>query len=203
MQRYKIINLKIPHIWQNLRLGIVCLPIAIVEAIAPTGTQVLAQTTCPEQVEPPIEQMLPDLPSYANRAIARSRQRGNPDPPSSIIVAGQPEFTPLPLGTARSTLGTENSEETEEENVRQVFFTTLERVYTPTDAIELQGYHWLFLTPTQNGWQLVVMYSAFDSYPASDAPTPPEDTTDGALAQGVRNWLRDCQARNMEQQSRV
>ena len=146
--------------------------------------------------------MLPDLPSYANRAISRSRQRENPDPPSSIIVAGQPEFTPLPLGTARSTVGTEHSEE-REENVRQVFFSTLERVYTPTDAIELQGYHWLFITPTQNGWQLVVMYSVFDSYLASNAPTPPENTTDGALAQGVRNWLRDCQARNMEPQSRV
>ncbi|MBE9041026.1 hypothetical protein IQ235_09560 [Oscillatoriales cyanobacterium LEGE 11467] len=208
MQRYRIANIKsdrfkiaptLAQVWSGIQ------PVTVFwvsMAFWGMPSEAVAQTSCPIEVESLVEQMLPDLPGYANRAIARSRQRENPDPSSSIVIAGQPEFTPLPLGTERSIVSTENSEENIQ-NIQQVFLTTLDRVYTAADAIELQGYHWLFLTATENGWQLAVMYSAFDSYPAGDAPTPPENTTDGAIAQGVRNWLRDCQAREMELQSRV
>ncbi|MDY6938372.1 MAG: hypothetical protein SWY16_11960 [Cyanobacteriota bacterium] len=192
MARSNIVLPTIADRVRQIRQRIACwMPMAIALTIAAPS---LARETCPAQVEPLVEQMLPDLPGYANRAIARSRQRGNSDPSSSIIVAGVPEFTPLPLGTARST----GVGEPADDNVRQVFLTTLERVYTPNETIDLQGYHWLFLTATENGWQLVVMYSTRNSHPPSDAPTPPIDATEGAIANGVRTWLRDCHARDME-----
>lgn len=72
----------------------------------------LNRSTCPENLQALIAQMLPDLPGYANRVLRRSSISDQVGANSSspllniyVITAGNPEFEPLPLGAGRSTTG--------------------------------------------------------------------------------------------------
>jgi hypothetical protein len=137
-------------------------------------------------------QFLQDLPSYANRASQRARRLSRATEVFSyMVVAGRPEFEPLPLNPGDYTRDTLT---TVSEGVEQVFFTTLERQYIAGKAIELQLFHWLFLTKTESGWQFVMMLSQIGSYPKNQPPTPPQDSSNGVVAQGIKAWLRDCRA---------
>ncbi|MEC4813718.1 MAG: hypothetical protein SAK29_10680 [Scytonema sp. PMC 1069.18] len=138
------------------------------------------------------KQFLQDLPSYANRASQRARRLNRmTDVFSYMVVAGRPEFERLPLNPGDYT---RDKLTTVSEEVEQVFFTTLERRYTAGKAIELQLFHWLFLTRTKSGWQFVMMFSQIGSYPKNEPPTPPQDSSNGIVAQGIKAWLRDCRA---------
>ncbi len=138
-------------------------------------------------------QLLRDLPAYANRSSQRARILSRVgDVFSYMLVAGKPDFTPLPLNANGYTQETSKADA---EDVKQVFFTTLERIYTDGKAVELQQFHWLLLTQSQNGWRMVMMFSQTGSYPAVYPPTPPRDSTNGVVAQGVETWLRDCRSR--------
>ncbi|MDZ8184862.1 MAG: hypothetical protein RMX96_08425 [Nostoc sp. ChiSLP02] len=152
-----------------------------------------AKSMCSEQdLETLTTQLLQDLPSYANRANQRARRRSrSADLYSYMLVAGRPEFTALPLNIEEYSTGTS---ETSASGVEQVFFTTLERQYINKTAIELQEFHWLLLTKTISGWRLVMMFSQTGAYPKNQPPSPPRDSSNGAIAQGVQAWLRDCQA---------
>ncbi|OKH15713.1 hypothetical protein NIES592_06465 [Fischerella major NIES-592] len=137
-------------------------------------------------------QLLQDLPSYANRVIQRARRFGRKtDIFSYVLAAGRPEFTPLPLN-----LTGEIPKELKytEKDVKQVFFTTLERQYIGKKAVELQQFHWLFLAKAENGWWMVMMFSRTASDPKQNPPTPPQDSSHGVIAQGIQTWLRDCRA---------
>ncbi|KYC36176.1 hypothetical protein WA1_41310 [Scytonema hofmannii PCC 7110] len=144
-------------------------------------------------------QMLRDLPSYANRASQRSRRLSRKNEVFSyIVVAGRPEFEPLPLNPSEHTV---DSVKTQSEGVEQVFFTTLERQYVNGKAIQLQEFHWLFLTKAENSWLFVMMFSQIGSYPKNQPPTPPRDSSNGVIAQGISNWLRDCRAESVRGRS--
>ncbi|MBF1990429.1 hypothetical protein [Fischerella thermalis] len=137
-------------------------------------------------------QLLQDLPSYANRVIQRARRFGRKtDIFSYVLAAGRPEFTPLPLN-----LTGEIPKELKytEKDVKQVFFTTLERQYIGKKAVELQQFHWLFLAKAENGWWMVMMFSRTGSDLKQNPPTPPQDSSHGVVAQGIQTWLRDCRA---------
>ena len=139
-------------------------------------------------------QLLRDLPSYANRASQRARPpllSQTPDVYSYMMVAGRPEFAPLPLNPSGYST---DALKTTSEKVDQVFFTTLERQYTQGKAVDLQQFHWLFLTKTKSGWRLMMMFSQIGYYPATKPPTPPRDSSNGVIAQAINAWLRDCQA---------
>ncbi|AFY44488.1 hypothetical protein [Nostoc sp. PCC 7107] len=141
--------------------------------------------------------LLRDLPSYANRASQRARRlTRSSDLFSYVLVAGRPEFQPLPLNPAGDDLNEQKSANTK---VEQVFFTTLERQYINSKAIELQEFHWLFLTKNQSGWYLVTMLTQTGSSTNKQPPTPPRDSTNGTVAQGVKAWLRDCQAGSLRE----
>ncbi|MBD2501823.1 hypothetical protein H6G83_14630 [Anabaena azotica FACHB-119] len=148
---------------------------------------------CREQsLETLITQLLRDLPSYANRATQRGRRlRRSSDIFSYMLIAGRPEFQPLPLKVDGS-----NSDEqkTTASDVEQVFFTTLERQYIDKKAVELEEFHWLLLTKTGNDWRFVMMFSQIGTYPLQQPPSPPRDSSSGSVAQGIKAWLRDCQA---------
>ncbi len=153
------------------------------------------KSVCSNQnIETLTTQMLRDLPSYANRTIQRARPpllSKLPDVYSYMLVAGKPDFTPLPLNPeGYSTDVTKNASP----GVEQVFFTTLERLYTSGKAVNLQQFHWLFLTKTKSGWRLVMMFSQTGYYQAKKLPTPPQDSSNGDIAQAINIWLRDCQA---------
>lgn len=148
-----------------------------------------------QNIEILTDQLLKDLPSYANRAIQRARRLSRrSDFYSYVLVAGHPEFAPLTLGPGVYAPKQPNNSET----VKQVFFTTLERQYTGGQAIELQQFHWVFLTKTQSGWRLATLFSQLGGYPTKKPPTPPRESSDGIIAQAITAWLRDCQATNRE-----
>jgi hypothetical protein len=148
------------------------------------------RTLCPDTVESLMPLLLRDLPSYANRVSQRAyidEFRITPDIPGTIIVAGRPEYDSIELTTLQYV-------PQQDDTTQQVFFTTLERQYASEAIVDLQHYHWLFLTQTQAGWQFVLLFSALGDTPPNEPPTPPQDASQGVIAQAIRLWLRDCRA---------
>lgn len=152
-------------------------------------------SNCQEQdVETLTTQLLRDLPSYANRVSQRSRRRNRTvDIYSYVLLAGRPEFVPLTLGPGEYTPVDSASLV---EPPQQVFITTLERQYIDGKPVELQDYHWLFLTKTDSGWRLAMMFSRTGPYLGGQPPTPPRDSSNGVIAQAISTWLRDCRGGN-------
>jgi hypothetical protein len=154
----------------------------------PSGLVAQGRYTCPTELQPLTELLVRDLPGYVNRLSQQSRRRSRSlDLATYMILAGQPEFTPLPL-----TLGGASPVDAGE--LQQVFLTTLERQYVSDDIVEIQTFHWIFLAPTQRGWRLAMMFSRIGGYPATTPPSPPRDTSQGLVAQSIQAWLRDCQS---------
>ncbi len=144
--------------------------------------------SCPSQIQPLTQALLRDLPAYLNRVYARVVYPQVNDW-SYAIIASQPEFEPLPVASTEYPNPTDDS-------LKQIFFTVLERQYRGSQATLLQHYHWLFLTQTENGWQIAFMFSRIGSYPATPQSllTPPRTSDDAITAQAIRLWLRDCRA---------
>lgn len=165
-----------------------CTP-ALLHPCPPIPTLLAQSATCPSDVETLTSLMLRDLPNYANRVIQRSRPVNEEiDINLYIIVAGRAEFQPLTLGP-----GSYNSVTTANvEPPQQVFFTTLERQYVEGGAIETQSFHWLFLTHTDSGWRLALMFTRLGSASPERPPTPPRESSDGIMGRAVQLWLRDC-----------
>jgi len=160
-------------------------------------TPIRLPTSCPDRLEDLMTLLLRDLPSYANRVTARSfdapigvsSRRINESRPGYVLLAGRPEFGPLTLGP-----GNYISTQPIADQPDQVFFTTLERQYAADRSVSLQHYHWLFLTRSTSGWRLVALFSRIGDEPADQPPTPPQDTTQGSIAQSIRLWLQDCRS---------
>jgi hypothetical protein len=145
-------------------------------------------SACPHDLKTLTELLLKDLPGYGNRVIQRARKlERTPYLSTYIIVAGNPDFKPLPLNNRQYNPVLPDT-------TRQIFFTTLERQYSSNKVVEAQNYHWLFLTQTQDGWRLVMVYTQFGSPSGKEPPTPPQETSDGVIGQAIRLWLRDCRA---------
>ncbi len=152
---------------------------------------VKAQARCPETIELLTEQLLKDLPSYANRVIQRTQLPSRTQDNSTyIIIAGQPEFNPLTENLQGAYIPVFPATETP--MVEQVFLTTLERQYTKKEAFSVENYHWLFLTKTSEGWYLVALYSRFGLPNSDHPPTPPQETRNGIIGTAIQLWLRDC-----------
>jgi hypothetical protein len=144
-------------------------------------------SSCPEDLNLLVDRLLSDLPSYANRVITRSQIDQKLSTPVFVIIAGRPEFEPLPLSSSQ--YSGQISDDTP-----QVFFTTLERQYGKNRSVTLQNYHWLFLTKTREGWRLATVYTQLASLDPDRVPLPPLETSQGTIGQAVRLWLRDCEA---------
>jgi hypothetical protein len=172
--------------------------VAASSASPTAGSQPLRpKTQCPTQLESLMPLMLRDLPSYANRVSQRAYTNyRTTERPGYVLLAGHPEYQPLTLGAGEYQSATESA-------VPQVFFTTLERQYFSGKAVQLQQYHWLFLTQTQSGWRFVLMLSTISDQQAqidnqqAQPSTPPRDSSQGVIAQAIRLWLRDCETGNI------
>ena len=137
-------------------------------------------------------ELLEDLPAYFNRATQRARRLDRSvQVYSYMLIASQPNFQPLPL---KSWSDEADISTGAKKGVDQVFFTTLERQYVKGKAVQLQQFHWLFLTKTESGWRVSIMYSQTGGYPKQQPPTPPRESSNSAVAQGIETWLRDCRA---------
>ncbi|AFZ45318.1 hypothetical protein PCC7418_3202 [Halothece sp. PCC 7418] len=150
-----------------------------------------AQSSCPKTITSLTESLLNDLPGYANRVIQRSRFPSRNQANSTYIIsAGKPEFNPLTANLSGDY--TPAFPQTNNEQVAQVFFTTLERQYGDKNVYSIQNYHWLFLTTTEQGWYLVTLYSRFGLPDKTHPPTPPQETSEGIIGKAIQLWLRDC-----------
>ena len=127
-----------------------------------------------------IQDMVQDFPGYANRMIQRQRDLIKPNPLPSVITVGKPDFDPLPLPF----------EEEIPDNSRQVFLTSLERTYEGLRIVDRQVYYWLFLSETEQGWELVLLLSAVtDGERLLRLP----ESREAAISEAIRVWLRDYQ----------
>lgn len=152
----------------------------------------LQNSSCPRDLKTLTNLLLKDLPSYTNRVIQRSRKLDrNYDIATYILLAGRPEFKPLPLKSLQYTPVLPDTSQ-------QIFFTTLERQYSSDRVIKRQNYHWLFLTQTPDGWRLVLVFTQFGSSREDEPPNPPQESSNGAIGQAIRLWLRDCRAGEIE-----
>jgi hypothetical protein len=154
----------------------------------------LIPPTCPEALESLIPILLDDLPSYANRVTQRSFNDNtrSTDIPGTILIAGRPEYEALSLGPG------EYVPDPSVGDPYQIFFTTLERQYVNNESVSLQNSHWLFLTQTESGWRFSLMFTRIGIARSDQPPNPPYDSSEGAIAQAVRLWLRDCNAGALE-----
>lgn len=156
---------------------------------------VKAEAGCPKTISSLTDQLLKDLPGYANRVIQRSRLPSrNQSNSTYIILAGEPEFNPLSQNMSGDYVPVFPNTETEA--VKQVFFTTLERQYSKQKVYSVENYHWLFLTATEQGWYLVTLYSRFGLPDSNHPPTPPQETSNGIIGTAIELWLRDCRFSN-------
>jgi hypothetical protein len=169
----------------------------IVESSFSAEAIALQPSVCPDNVETLVDQMLPDLPGYANRVLRRSPIWNQSEVKIYVITAGNPEFEPLPLSPGRSNPRGSNSEANTlpslngEDALQQLFITTLERQYRGTQVIEIPRYHWLFLTNTAEGWRLALIFSRTGSTRPNEPLTPPEESSQSFMAEAIRLWLRD------------
>ncbi|MGD1928836.1 MAG: hypothetical protein ACFB12_07980 [Leptolyngbyaceae cyanobacterium] len=146
---------------------------------------------CPEDMETLVTGLLRDLPSYTNRVAARSLPSdADRSGYGTMLLAGRAELEPLEI----SPQSFSDTPLTSAETVQQVFFTTLERQYTATAVVNLEQYHWLFLTPVENGWRLVLIFSRVAPATTDRPPSPPQESSEGFVGQAVKLWLRDCRA---------
>ncbi len=144
--------------------------------------------TCSANLEELTTLLLKDLPAYSNRVIQRTQDLNQAAGIKNyIITASKAEFEPLGLPRLQYN-------QIDNQDPKQVFFTVLERQYIDNKIIDLQTYHWLFLAQTDSGWRTVMMFSRFGNSAKNMPPTPPRETTNGIIGQGVKLWLRDCRA---------
>ncbi|MBD1912728.1 MULTISPECIES: hypothetical protein [unclassified Leptolyngbya] len=170
----------------GLRMG---MAVGLLNGMA--GVAIAGSSQCSNDLATLMPALLDALPSYANRVIQRSRLSERQDDISGyILLTSAPDFDPLPLEGEGP-----DSADSLDGDVQQVFFTTLERQYGISGFRRIQAHHWLFMVPTQQGWQLALMQTSIENYPSSYLPPePPRDSSNGVVAQAIRLWLRDCQA---------
>ncbi|MGD1943024.1 MAG: hypothetical protein ACFB0G_17140 [Leptolyngbyaceae cyanobacterium] len=192
---------KIGQAMVGLIAGLMTVPlVAIADTPAPATDSELAEDAapflrppmaCPEDMETLVAGLLRDLPSYTNRVAARSLPSdAELTGYGTMLLAGRAELEPLEISPQIFS----EPPLTPPETLQQVFFTTLERQYTATEVVNLEQYHWLFLTPVENGWRLVLMFSRVAPAITDRPPSPPQESSEGFVGQAVQLWLRDCRA---------
>ena len=143
---------------------------------------------CPDELSELVPLLLEDLPAYSNRVIQRTQDRNQAAGIENyIITASKAEYQPLKLPRLQY-------DSISDRDPQQVFFTVFERQYINGKTVEIETYHWLFLTQTDSGWRIVMLFSRFGNAADEKPPTPPRETTNGIIGRGVQLWLRDCRA---------
>ncbi|MBF2057917.1 MAG: hypothetical protein IGQ45_12050 [Cyanobacterium sp. T60_A2020_053] len=140
---------------------------------------------CPSDINTLGNALVKDLPDYTNRILQKNSRADSL--PVYVITASLPEFEPLPLTQTQY-----RSQKTSE--IRQIFFTTLERHYSQNQTIyQTQNYYWLLLTPTPKGWEMVTLLTKLGHSQQDTLITPPFDNSNGVTGAGIKTWLRDQQ----------
>ena len=184
---------RLKHLCGAMAIAAIFMPLGATAASrlpAPAGSRAVSppvnRHSCPTTVEALTVLLLRDLPGYGNRLAQRQKRSGSE---LYLIAASGADFTPLPVKSSEYP-------DSQDQNLHQVFFTTLERDYHQKQMRQWQQHHWLFLAQTAQGWRLALLYSRLAPYPPdlTRPPLPPRDSSQGLTAEAMRLWLRDCQA---------
>ena len=150
---------------------------------------------CPTNLGELADLLTADISDYGNRVIQKSSIFSHKLDflPTYIVTASKAELEPLSIDSLQeSSLQNTNGND----NIQQIFFTSLERQYSNSKTIvEAENYHWLILTYNNQQWQLVQSFTRF-GYPRGDKTvvSPIRDSTNGVIGQAVKIWLKDCYA---------
>ena len=157
-------------------------------AQAPESGFIRSSAACPRDFETLTNLLVRDIPSYTNR-ILQSSVADIPDSyrPAYVVAASLPERTPLDITDQVYTTDTDSYPQ-----LQQLFFTTLERQYSDLEVTEINHFHWLFLVPDGESWQMVFMFSAIAA--EGEVQLPTRDSSQGSVGQAVQRWLVDCRA---------
>ena len=151
-------------------------------------TFIRPQALCPDDLDTLSTLLVRDIPSYTNRILQSSvADISTAYRPAYVIIASQPEQTPLEIKDRVYTTQPDSIQQ-----LQQLFFTTLERQYSGLEATSISHFHWLFLAPDKNGWQMVFMLSTIDA--ENEVMLPPRDSSQGSVGQAVQRWLGDCRS---------
>jgi hypothetical protein len=134
---------------------------------------------CPAQFSDVSTEIAKDLQGYLTRTYTRLGFK------SQVVAVGSPEIEPLPIAERdRAIASNQNTNQpaAPEVDPKQMFISLLER---PSGKLEnTRKAYWLFLTNTRRGWRLAMVFTRIGN-------APPQDVSDGAIADAVRTWLRD------------
>ncbi|MEE3716198.1 hypothetical protein V2H45_05495 [Tumidithrix elongata RA019] len=155
------------------RIAIACLSLGTLHfGLSPAIAQPVPKI-CPSELKTLSKAIAKDLPSYLTRTYTRLGFK------RQIITVSLPELEPLPLAKDRSP---------SPNDPQQVFFSVLER--QPGKVETSQRAYWLFISDTKLGWRLSMAFTRISN-------APPEDVSDGAIANAVSTWLKEhCTASN-------
>ena len=194
-----MVKVNLLQVWHLKRLTKVILVIALFSSIvnlpaygntkaSPIKLEEEDNFTCPTDLKKLTTLLLSDLPAYSNRIIQRTQDSNqSAGIENYIIAASEAEFEPLGLPRLQYN-------RIDNQDPKQVFFTVSERQYIDNQIVDIQSYHWLFLTQIDSGWSTVMMFSRFGNSAENSPPTPPRETTNGIIGRGVQLWLKDCRA---------
>ena len=146
------------------------------------------QALCPDDFDTLSTLLVRDIPSYTNRILQSSvADISTAYRPAYVIIASQPDQVPLEIKDRVYTTQPDSIQQ-----LQQLFFTTLERQYSGLEATSISHFHWLFLAPDEDGWQMVFMLSTIDA--ENEVLLPPRDSSQGSVGQAVQRWLEDCRS---------
>lgn len=121
---------------------------------------------CPDSFQNLAILLSQDLPNYLNRTYTRLGIQ------EKATLASFPEVNPLLLATENKNLPAPN----------QLFISILTgRIGQP--KTQTQPY-WLLIAKTNKGWRLAMAFTKIGT-------SPPQDISDGAIADATTTWLRD------------
>jgi hypothetical protein len=134
---------------------------------------------CPSNFTDLSKAIAKDLQGYLTRTYTRLGFK------SQVVAVGIPEVEPLPL--VRNPAPDPSKAIAPADEPKQLFVSLLER---PAGKLDItKKAYWLFLTNTRRGWRLAMAFTRINN-------SPPQDVSDGAIADAVRTWLRDYCDRN-------
>ncbi|CAN1209658.1 hypothetical protein TUMEXPCC7403_05500 [Tumidithrix helvetica PCC 7403] len=141
--------------------------VGILSALPPAIAQPVAKI-CPSELKTLSEAIAKDLPSYLTRTYTRLGFK------RQILTVSLPELEPLPLAKDRIP--------SPQDDPQQVFFSVLEKLAGKAETS--QRAYWLFISTTKQGWRLSMAFTRIGN-------APPEDVSDGAIANAVSTWLKE------------
>ncbi|NJK36295.1 MAG: hypothetical protein HC835_01615 [Oscillatoriales cyanobacterium RM2_1_1] len=144
---------------------------------------------CPTDLNGLIQQLSADLPGYANRARLHYSASGLGQKPVYIITA---KFQPLEPVPPDVQLLAENHSSGRANTPNVATIVTQERWYEQQQTLEIQRTYWLFLRPTDTGWELIQLLSKSSPYPGYRLFPEISDNTREFMAEAIRKWLQNC-----------